>query len=173
MTDPNPVLKSISLPRAAVMGAALVVADAFWLNQGAVALLVGLWVLLVGLPRSLLAEKFLGVRRKRAAVLAIYLFAVVLVWACNWANNQLAKRRAEIVIAAVKSYHAENRRYPPTLEDLAPRYLDSVPRAKYTLAFNDFIWNSGGESAWLQYVALPPFGRPTYDFAKGAWGYVD
>jgi hypothetical protein len=25
----------------------------------------------------------------------------------------------------------------------------------------------------LYYVAIPPFGRPTFDFARDSWGYID
>lgn len=94
-------------------------------------------------------------------------------WTWIGANNGIAQERAEGVIAAVKAYRADAGRYPAALGELVPRYLPAVPRAKYTLAFHEFGYRSSGSDAWLHYVALPPFGRPTYAFSSGRWGYLD
>jgi len=155
------------------MGAVLVLADAFWINQGVISLLVALWAILIGLPRGVLARKFAGARLRRAGILAIYVAAAATVWTCNWANNLHARQEAEVVIAAVKAFRADNQRYPRTLGELVPRYVDAVPRAKYTLSLNHFTYLPAGEAPLLYYVALPPFGRPTYSFATGRWGYLD
>ena len=85
----------------------------------------------------------------------------------------MARQRAGTVIAAVEAFHAAEKRYPDTLAQLAPKYLESVPRAKYTVFFGDFIYFTAAGDATLEFVALPPFGRPTYRFARGRWGYLD
>ena len=162
-----------SLPRALVLSALLLLIDAFIFNQGVLALLVGLWLLFVSLPRTFLAGKFRAVRRERIRNLAVYFVAVVLVFVFNAANNSLARARAEVLISAVKSFHAKNQRYPKSLEELVPDFIDGVPLAKYTLGLNKFWYGTSADSTFLFYVEVPPFGRPTYSFTRNEWGYLD
>jgi len=162
-----------SLARALVLGALLVAVDAFFLNQGALALVVGLWLLFVSLPRTFLARKFQAVRRERLTNLAVYFVAVILVFVLNAWNNSMARSRAEVLISAVKSFHARNQRYPNSLEELVPQFIDRVPLAKYTFTFNNFWYRTSAESTVLFYVEVPPFGRPTYSFTRNEWGYLD
>jgi hypothetical protein len=97
----------------------------------------------------------------------------VAVFALNAIQNRMARQRAGIVIAAVEAFHAAEKRYPENLAQLAPKYLESVPRAKYTVFFGDFIYCASAGDATLMFVALPPFGRPIYRFVIGKWGYLD
>lgn len=55
----------------------------------------------------------------------------VIALACIRGNNALARQRAEVVIAAVDAYHADSQRYPTRLEELVPRYLDSVSSGRW------------------------------------------
>lgn len=162
-----------SLERALVLAALLIAIDALWINQGGLSLLVGAWVILVGLPLTFLSKKFVAFRRQRLRDIGIYLSAVILVLGLNAANNRLAKSRADALVTAVKAFHAKNQRYPKTLDELVPNYLDRVPLAKYTLMFNRFTYFNLKGYVTLSYVDLPPFGRPTYDFARDKWGYLD
>lgn len=161
-----------SLARAAVLAALLVVVDALWLNQGLISLLLAVGLLLIALPRAFL-PKVRPVRRQRLRNLAIYLCAVVLVWALNIANNRFAHRRAEELIAAVKAYRMSNQRYPKSLQELVPAHIERIPPAKYTLAFNDFRYLPSPDDPRLMYTSLPPFGRPVYSFARSEWLYLD
>lgn len=151
---------------------ALVVLDAFLLNQGIISLFVALGVVFVGLPRAFL-RKFAGAKRQRFARLSVYLAAVVLVFALNVMNSRIAKSRAEEIIVAVQAYRAKHQRYPARLQDLMPDHLEHIPRAKYTLWFNDFRYRAVADDPWLEYTELPPFGRPFYSFRRGAWFYMD
>lgn len=164
-----------SARRAIFLALLLVVLDAFYLNQGAIAAVVGLWLLFISLPYTFFAKKFAAVRKQRVRNIAIYFGAVVLVLAFNAANNAIAKRRAEVLISAVQAFHAKNQRYPRSLEELVPAYIERVPLAKYTFSLNRFSYFTleNGSDARLFYVELPPFGRPTYSFGRGEWGYID
>lgn len=162
-----------SLRLAAGLSLALVVLDAFVLNQGGIALLAGAWLVLFSLPAALLFKRYRGVRLLRLAGIGMGLAAVVAVFALNALQNRMARHRAEAVIAAVEAFHAAEQRYPENLAQLAPKYLESVPRAKYTVFFGEFIYFTSAGDATLEFVALPPFGRPTYRFVKGKWGYLD
>lgn len=160
------------LRRAIAWAALLVFVDAIWLGQGIISMFVAVCLLLVGLPRTL-TRKFAHVRRQRLRNLAIYLGAVVLVVGLNALNLWIAQRRADEVVAAVKAYRADHGAYPRTLGALVPRYLEEVPRAKYTLTFHKFQYIPSENSPLLMYIGLPPFGRPVYSFARNAWSYID
>lgn len=170
-TAPAPA-KRPSLVTALILAALLFVLDALWLNQGAIAFLVVLWQILVVLPFSFRA-KHAPVRRERLRNVGIYVAAALLVFAANAANNALAQRRAENLIAAVKGFEAQQRRYPASLAELVPAHLPAVPAAKLTLADNAFRYRVSGNDASLEYTSLPPFGRSTYSFRRGEWSFID
>lgn len=165
-------LKPINLKWVFVWAGILIAVDAFILNQGAISALFGLWVLLVSLPRAAFT-KIPEQRNLRFKRVGIYLGAIILVFGLNWANNQIAKKRANTLVTAIKAYNQQNQKYPEKLVDLVPEFINHVPTAKYTLAFQSFVYISIPEYHSLFYVALPPFGRPTYNFEKGRWGYLD
>lgn len=152
--------------------AALIVVDAFVINQGVIAAVVAVWVLVISLPRAAFS-KVPDQRRLRLARIGILLGAAAVVFALNGANNRLAEQRAQRLVAAVKGFHQKHQRYPSTLEELVPEFIDRVPRAKYTLGSGDFRYLSGPKTHALLYVKFPPFGRPTYNFEQGRWGYLD
>lgn len=95
--------KPVSLKRAFVWAGVLVGIDAFILNQGAISALVGLWMLFVSLPRAVFT-KIPKQRNRRFARIAIFLGAVILVFGLNWANNQIARKRADTLVIAIKAF---------------------------------------------------------------------
>jgi hypothetical protein len=165
-------MKRINLRRALIWAGVLVAVDVFLLNQGVISALVGLWMLFVSLPRAAFA-KDLEQRRPRLVRVAIFVGAVLLVFGLNWANNQIARNRAETLIAAIKAFNQKNHRYPTTLDELAPGFIDHVPNAKYAYVSASFYYVSSPEHHSLFYMAFPPFGRPTYNFERNTWGYLD
>ena len=94
-------------------------------------------MIVIVLPRAFL-PKFRATRRERLRNIGIYLLAVATVVGLNRLNNFIAARRADDVIAAVKAFHAQNGRYPESLDALVPEFLTAVPRAKYTLTYGQF-----------------------------------
>jgi len=168
----SPEVQAPSLTRAVILSLLLVLIDALWLNQGVLAFLVGAFVLLVGLPRSLLRE-FAPTRLQRLRDLGIYLSAVVLVFGLNYANNQVAQSRADVLVSAVKSFYSENQHYPQSLNDLVPRYVEQIPSSKYTLTSNEFRYVNSEQGVYLEYTELPPFGRPHFSFNDDQWLYMD
>ena len=174
MTTAEPAAVSQpSLRQAILFGALLVTVDVFLLGQGALALLVGICLLFIGLPRTFLARKFVAVRARRLRNIAVYLAAVIAVFLLNAENNRIARSRADTLVSAVNAFHAKNQRYPNSLQELVPDHIDRVPLAKYALMFNRFSYYTSGQGASLFYVELPPFGRPTYCFTRNEWGYLD
>lgn len=164
--------RSPNLRRSIGWAGALIVFDAFVLNQGFIALLVGTWMVLGALPRAAFS-KDPAVRRLRLARVGIFLAAVLLVFALNWANNQIAGSRAERLVKAIKGYHQKHQKYPDKLDDLTPEFIAGVPLAKYTLMSRSFQYLSSPRSHMLVYVVFPPFGRAVYNVEREKWGSLD
>lgn len=140
---------------------------------GVFAFLIGAFLILDYLPRSLLARKYAACRKDRLIRFAIYLAAVAVVFSLIPINKHIAKERAERIIAAVEDYKATNGKYPDRLDQLAPQFIAEIP-AKARITFTDSGFRYlAGESHTLMYVAVPPFGRVTYDFETKSWGFID
>lgn len=150
---------------------ALFVVDALVFSQGFFSTLVAGIMCLVVLARLAVAGS--GTRLPLAKKLSLWVLLPVATIGTISANNALAKSRAETVIAAVHAYRAKHGVYPAALENLVPEFLPSVPRAKLTLGFHRFEYLVREDKAWLHYTSVPPFGRPTYNFAARRWGYLD
>lgn len=160
------------LKKAIVWAAMLFFVDAILLNQGVISAIIGFFVIIVYVPKALFARDH-RLRTYKLKTSAIWLVAVVSVFAFNRASNEMAHQRANNVISAVKAYHQEHRAYPKRLDDLVPDYLTSIPRAKYVLGLGEFKYLYDAVLPALIYVEYPPFGRTTYRFERGEWGYVD
>ena len=96
-----------------------------------------------------------------------------LVFGSNYINNRIAHHRAAALLASIEEYKNDKGTFPNDLEALIPEYIDSVPLAKYTLMSNRFRYVDLDGEPFLFYVALPPFGRPTYNFTRQKWVYID
>lgn len=154
----------------AVIALLLVVFD----EQGVFAFLGGVFLILIYLPRSILAAKYRSCRKDRLIRLAIYLGAVVVVFGLRAFNTDLARERAERIIAAAESYKAANGRYPERLEQLVPRFIPEIPaKAKLTLLDNGFSYHAATDNHTLMYVFMPPFGRRYYQFESKTWRDLD
>lgn len=95
-----------------------------------------------------------------------------LVWANNAVQNKIAEVNAVRVIAACEEFRAANESFPKSLDELVPRYLPSVPRAKYCVAFGHFLYFNYGRPM-LVWCLIPPHGRKIYDFETRRWSYMD
>lgn len=148
---------------------ALYALDALILGQGFVALGLLLAVLLWFVPKWLLQRRTRGGGAATARLaFSLGLCAVAIMVTINL-NNRLAWQRANALVAAIDHYRAVAGHYPRRLEDLVPVYIDTVPRAKYTLSFNEFAFNNTDGEVMLTYADTPPFGRVCYNFADHRW----
>jgi hypothetical protein len=55
-------------------------------------------------------------------------------------QSRIAEANATKIIGACKEFHTANGRYPRTLDELVPKYMPSVPRAKYCLDIGKFLY---------------------------------
>lgn len=159
--------------KATIGAAALILVDAFWFNQGVIAAIVGICAF-ISLPFLLWRDRNDPDHHWDSCItVGIYLTAAICVFTLNHAFNSIARERAETLILAINRYHEDIGSYPSSLESLIPKYLDTVPGAKPIFIFGRFYYNNHEGSPSLFYIALPPFGRPTYLFRKNEWIYVD
>ena len=147
--------------------------DAFVMNQGAIAVISAMVIVLWLLPKSLMLKYKRESARIPLTKAAIYSIMVLLVFLANFANNKLAKHRAENLIIAIEKYHQQTGIYPEKLNNLVPEYISSIPHAKFTLMLNEFGYINYKDTQALYYIELPPFGRPIYNFNRQSWGYID
>jgi hypothetical protein len=156
-----------------IIAMALFIVDALVLNQGTIAAIAFMVILIWLLPKAI----FLKFKKKspidplmKSAIFGVMALAV---FTANFTNNKIAKYHAINLIIAVEKYHQATDRYPEKLRDLVPEYIPTVPVAKYTLAFNEFSYVNYQGTASLLYVVFPPFGRAMYNFNRKSWGYLD
>ena len=84
---------------------------------------------------------------------------------------RIAEANAAKIIRACEEFHTANGKYPKTLGELVPKYMSSVPHAKYCLVFGEFLYSD--KKPVLMWYAVPPYGRKVYDFEKRSWSYQD
>jgi hypothetical protein len=98
---------------------------------------------------------------------------MLLVLANDRLQEQIALVNAAHVIEACERYREASGAYPKRLEDLVPRYVSGIPRAKYCLVWGHFDYSEGERSHLLYWYAVPPFGRRIYSFERRTWSFLD
>lgn len=87
-------------------------------------------------------------------------------------QSTIANANAERIIVACEQFHAATGKYPDQMDELVPKYLSSIPRAKNALLmFSDFRYRSLEGNHQLMWDERPPFGRKIYDFERRKWRY--
>ena len=182
---------SVPILGRALFGAALLAwLDALFLGLGLLSLALVPVLTLVQLGRAgwdaLVSRR--GVALQRVGAAAVWVGAGLAVLGFVGLNSSMAHGRADEVIAACREYEQDHRRLPQTLEDLVPRYLPAVPRARLVPVAGEFLYVAPKISptarlaSWateptatqserpfhtLQY--LTPFARPIYVFETDRW----
>jgi len=123
--------------------------------------------------KALVRWKNKPILKKRLAACGIYFLMSLLIFTSISLNNKIARSRAAMLIAACEKYKDKNNKYPENLSDLVPHFIKKIPVAKYTLTSNRFFYITSKDSHLLFYMAMPPFGRPTYSFEKQKWTDID
>jgi hypothetical protein len=151
----------------------LLILDSFVLGQGAIAVITVIAVVFWFIPKTLFAWKQKQILINRALKVIIYSAMAATIFTANAINNHFAKTRADHIVIAVNEFKAQHQRFPRTLDELVPELLTEIPKAKFTLMFNNFVYAYMKDHATLMYFEFPPFGRPYYDFNIQEWGYID
>jgi hypothetical protein len=98
-----------------------------------------------------------------------------LVRANNTFQLRVAETNGQRLVAACEEYHAANGRFPKKLDELVPKYMNSVPVAKYCLSpGSKFLYVSNDPaSALLAWEIVAPYYRKVYNFGTRRWRYLD
>lgn len=104
----------------------------------------------------------------RVAIPAVTLGIVLANTAMQW---DIGDANGERVVKACEDFHVDNGQYPKTLDELVPRYLPSVPRAKYSLDGKFWYYNhgSGYTLCWVKIG----FCRKVYSSETEQWRHLD
>ena len=110
----------------------------------------------------------------RISVPVLTLGIVLGINAIQW---KIADVNAERIINACEEFHVANERYPQTLNELVPRNLGSIPRAKYCLFQGEFVYyyspDEEGSHFLLWWYRVPPFGKEVYSSKDRRWTFLD
>jgi hypothetical protein len=138
--------------RGSILGASLLLAwDAAWTGSFLMSLLVCPVWFLVSVVKNAVEQPGWSIVIIRTAIPVLTLGLVL-------GNNALqlsrARGNAHRIIDACEQFHATNGKYPTKLDELVPRYLNAVPRAKYCVVWGEFMYigsdhHTGGESTTL------------------------
>jgi hypothetical protein len=130
-----------------------------------------IWIL-VSLAKSAIHRPGWGLALAR---ILIPVLTFCLVRANNTFQLRVAETNGQRIVAACEEYHAANGRFPRKLDELVPKYMNSVPMAKYCFGpWSEFIYVSRTpEHATLFWHIIPPHYRKIYDFETRRWSYLD
>ena len=165
--------KEANMKKTIIIAAAVFILDAYFLNQGFIAVLFLTLVAPITLISALFAWKNTGTRKRRLSGAGIYFIMAVAVLAYIQLGNSRAGKKAEVLIAACEEYRTVHIAYPESLTDLVPDFIDKIPKAKYAYAAGQFHYVSRKDSHLLWYVLFPPFGKKVYSFETKEWGFLD
>lgn len=109
----------------------------------------------------------------RIAIPLATLGVVLINNAMQW---HIAERNADHIVRACEQFRAANGKYPANLGELVPKYLRSVPRAKYCIMWDNFFYADGdddGMNPALFWFRFPGGGKEHYDFPSQHWFFAD
>lgn len=140
-------------------------------------LIDGSWLLTSVVCPVWLLVALVRLRRSPAAPWGIARLLIPIVTGLAIVANAVLQRHvattgAALLVEACERYREAHGDHPARLEDLAPRFVPAVPRAKHCLSRGGFRY-SGPPNATLSWVDTPPFGRRVYSFDTRQWRTID
>lgn len=160
------------ITRSIIIATIILIVDSYFLSQGVIATITLFIVVFVLIPKAIYKQYKKKEYKTSYIICLIYGASALLVFFLINANNKIAHNRSEMLIAKIEQYKTDNGTYPIKLDDLIPRYIESIPTAKFS-SMNKFHYSSIPDHTSLFYVAIPPFGRPIYNFEQSEWSYLD
>ena len=115
-----------------------------------------------------------AIPRVAAARILVPLVTLLLSLANYFVQNSIATANAASIIRACESYREANGGYPDRLHQLVPRYLNSIPRAKYCWVGGEFAYyRSSPQHHVLWWCKFTPFCKRVYNFERSTWHSID
>ena len=109
----------VNIRSSILIAATLFFLDALLFNQGIIAILTLITIVLLRLPMMTVAlyKKDAILLKNRAVRTGIYAAMAAMVLGLNLLNNRHAKNQAEIIITACQQYENKHQKFPDKLED--------------------------------------------------------
>jgi hypothetical protein len=122
---------------------------------------------LVSVATNIISRPGWGIALFRVAIPATTLGIVLVNTDWQW---KMGDANAAVVIRAVEEFRDINGRFPTNLEELVPRFLSSIPRAK-NCGRGEFLYIGSNEPilAWHKIG----FCRKVYSFRTKQWRHLD
>lgn len=146
----------------------IIAVDLFFSGEYPLALAKSLFMALAMLVLILIKFNDKPLLKKSLVCFGVFLALALVSWWFPYFNNKLADSNGKVIVKALESYKNEKGKYPASLEDLVPKYIDSLPRAKYTFLWKDFYWVDNN----LVYVNDAPVNLMKYDFNSSRWTWT-
>jgi len=157
------------LKKSFIIAGCIFVFDALVADQGLLSLVTLFVVVFIFIPWTaylLLRKRPVVPHLLKCLIYALMAFSV---FGVKYLNRIMAQSRAETIIAAVEQYKADNNMYPQNLEVLVPEYLEKVPKAKFSVLYNQFRYHASEGNPFMYYYEFPPYGRQGYKFKQKLW----
>jgi amino acid transporter len=161
------------LRKSIIIAGLLFIVDAFILSQFLIAMLTIFIAFPVFLVKLFRRRKDRERSRLLLAKAAIYGCMVVLICVAFVANNMLAVRRTDGVIASCERFRAKTGTYPEKLAQLVPDYLAVIPPAKLVMNGDSFFYVARPDNHAVCYTTVVPYGSSCYWLEQKKWHSLD
>jgi thiol:disulfide interchange protein len=135
--------------------------DVFFMDQGILTLVVGLGgilVLLIGAGIASVRHKRLVKHRLFKA--GIFALMIAAVFGARSFNYKVGNAHLRQITDACNQYRVKYKRFPDKLQDLAPEFIQKIPKVKYVFNY----WNEFNYiNHTIIWVVFPPFARMGYN----------
>jgi len=105
--------------------------------------------------------------------IAVPPITLILVLANYAVQYRIGAANVQEIITACEEFHAANSAFPKSLHELVPMYIPFVPRARYSIYYNEFTYQYMEGHPLLVWYVAPPYGRNVYTFEEHKWQYID
>lgn len=155
-----------------IAAVSILIIDTFVLGAPVFSSFVFLYVVVYLLPVTLFSIRNRPKLRHFGYRLVIYTFLVASSFGLHNYDTDVARQRAETIIAAVEAYHSDKGRYPDSLHSLVPEYISEIPQSRIFVS-GTFFYLGAPDDPHLMYVDYPPFGRVSWSFKDREWITID
>lgn len=130
--------------------------------------------IILGVPYLLLAAVFSRTpRHERQRSFAILLVVCVLGFVYSTTIDKRATERAQPVVDAIVRFKEANGKYPESLNELLPKYLDVFPTLKPVMSPPAIRYELMERGPELSIDATGAFAHYLYDFEAKKWNFLD
>jgi len=157
--------KKIFVLVSVVVGVVILIVDIFFAGEYSLAGVKYLILAVICAIYSVFKIKDMEIFKTGMIVTSLFIVLTTFSYCFPYINNITAQRSGSKLVEAIENYKTKNGSYPKSLDDLKPEFITRIPKAKYTMLWNNFYWVDNS----LIYINTPPFNLMRYDFTNKKW----